>query len=63
MATCSSILGWKIPWTEETGWLQSMGSQSTYNTTEHGTVYLNVCGKSIYRRKEYVFYCYEQHVS
>ena len=25
MATCSSILAWKIPWTEEPGRLQSMG--------------------------------------
>ena len=27
MATYSSILTWKIPWTEEPGRLQSMGSQ------------------------------------
>ena len=27
MATHSSILGWEIPWTEEPGGLQSMGSQ------------------------------------
>ena len=27
MATQSSILAWKIPWTEEPGRLQSMGSQ------------------------------------
>ena len=27
MATHSSILAWKIPWTEEPGWLLSMGSQ------------------------------------
>ena len=26
MATCSSTLAWKIPWTEEPGGLQSMGS-------------------------------------
>ena len=32
MATHSSTLGWKIPWTEEPGGLQSMGSQS--DTTE-----------------------------
>ena len=25
--TCSSILAWEIPWTEEPGRLQSMGSQ------------------------------------
>ena len=27
MATHSSILDWEIPWTEEPGGLQSMGSQ------------------------------------
>ena len=27
MATHSSILAWKIPWTEECGGLQFMGSQ------------------------------------
>ena len=27
MATYSSILAWKIPWTEEPGGLQSIGSQ------------------------------------
>ena len=27
MATQSSILAWRIPWTEELGGLQSMGSQ------------------------------------
>ena len=34
MATHSSTLAWKIPWTEEPGGLQSMGSQSQ-DTTEH----------------------------
>ena len=28
MATHSSILAWRIPWTEEPGGLQSMGSQT-----------------------------------
>ena len=28
MATHSSTLAWKLPWTEEPGGLQSMGSQS-----------------------------------
>ena len=27
MAPCSSTLAWKIPWTEEPGGLQSVGSQ------------------------------------
>ena len=29
MATHSSILTWRVPWTEETGGLQSMGSQES----------------------------------
>ena len=28
MATHSSILAWRVPWTEEPGRLQSVGSQS-----------------------------------
>ena len=32
MATHSSILAWKIPWTEEPGSLQSMGSQESDRT-------------------------------
>ena len=37
MATCSSILAWKIPWTEEPGRLQSMWSQRVGHDreTEH----------------------------
>ena len=31
MATCSSILAWRIPWTEERRGLQSMGSQRVGN--------------------------------
>ena len=31
MATYSSILAWKIPWTEEPGGLQSMGSERVGN--------------------------------
>ena len=42
MATCSSILGWKIPWTEEPGRLQSMGSQRVGHNwmTEHAHTHL-----------------------
>ena len=29
MATLSNILAWEIPWTEEAGGLQSMGSQES----------------------------------
>ena len=32
MATHSSIPAWRIPWTEEAGRLQSMGSQKTDRT-------------------------------
>ena len=36
MATHSIILAWEIPWTEEAGGLQSMGSQSqTRLSTAH----------------------------
>ena len=38
MATHSSILAWEIPWTEEPGRLQSMGSQK--DTTERLTLSL-----------------------
>ena len=38
MATPSSILGWKIPWTEEPGRLQSMRSNRV-RTTEHAHVH------------------------
>ena len=35
MATHSSVLAWRIPWTEEPGRLQSMGSHKT-EATEYG---------------------------
>ena len=36
MATHSSILAWRIPWTEDPGGLQSMGSQrDTTKVTQH----------------------------
>ena len=52
MATHSSILGWRIPWTEEPGGLQSMGSQRVGHNwsglsctearmTSHSSVYQN----------------------
>ena len=34
MATHSSILAWEIPWTEEPGRLQSMGSQESDMTEQ-----------------------------
>ena len=45
MATRSSILTWRIPWTEEPGRLQSMGLQES-DTTErlstHTCVYIYI---------------------
>ena len=38
MATHSSILAWRIPWTEEPGGLQSMRSQKPSDTTEQLTL-------------------------
>ena len=37
MATHSSILAWRIPWTEEPGRLQSMGLQSQTRLRQLGT--------------------------
>ena len=37
MTTCSSILAWRIPWTEEAGKLPSMGSQSRTRLRETKT--------------------------
>ena len=34
MATHSSTIAWKIPWTEEPGRLQSMGSQRAVTTEQ-----------------------------
>ena len=36
MATHSSVLAWRVPWTEEPGGLQSMGSQGS-DMTKHTT--------------------------
>ena len=35
MASYSSVLAWRIPWTEEPGGLQSMGSQSWTQRSTH----------------------------
>ena len=43
MATHSSILAWRIPWTEELGGLQSMGSQRV-DMTERLSTHIGRCG-------------------
>ena len=40
MATHSSILAWKVLWTEEPGGLQSMGSHR--GTTEHACIHARI---------------------
>ena len=35
MATHSNILAWRIPWTEELGGLQSMGSQRVGHDSDY----------------------------
>ena len=42
MATHSSILAWRIPWTEESGELQSMGSQSWTRLSNFHFIILNI---------------------
>ena len=37
MATHSSILAWRIPWTEEPGGLQSMGLQKSWTRLSNQT--------------------------
>ena len=53
--TCSNILAWRIPWTEEPGVLQSMGSQSWTGLSDFHTLLLNMsenmCNKCFYFKK------------
>ena len=39
MATCSSILAWEVPWTEEPGGLQSKGLQRVGHSGASNTEY------------------------
>ena len=58
MATHSSVLAWRIPWTEEPGGLQFMGSQSrarpkqlrTYH--KDGLIKLRSSGQSRFGQKK-----------
>ena len=42
MATHSNILAWKIPWTENSGGVQAVGSQRIGQDREHTTTGLEV---------------------
>ena len=39
IATHSSVLGWRIPWTEEPGGQQSMGSQKSWTQLKQLSTY------------------------
>ena len=43
VATHSSILAWRIPWTEKPGRLQSMGSQSQTQLSESNPIMEGFC--------------------
>ena len=51
MATHSKILAWKIPWTEEPGGLQSMGSRSVGHWATNTNTGNPVCPRAISRNK------------
>ena len=43
MATHSSILAWKIPWTEEPGRLQHVGSQMSWTQLNDYIIHIFIC--------------------
>ena len=58
MATHSSFLAWEIPWTEELGRLQLMGSQRTVDMTEqlsmhtHNAHFFSCCSIILTRQRQ-----------
>ena len=58
MATHSSILAWNIPWTEEPGGLQSMGSQR--DTTDRAHISNYLCWKTFYLSRTNAFIKYDK---
>ena len=79
MTICSSILAWEIPWTEEPGGLQSMGSQGvghnwvTEHTHTHALSHMLISGQAGIQTKlfssrsrtlnDYKPYCLQTHGS
>ena len=58
MATQPSILAWKIPWTEEQGWVQFMGLQkldSTERLSTHKQIPGYQLGEDLYFK--YIILC------
>ena len=54
MATHSSILAWRIPWTEEPGGLQSMGWQSWTRPSQQSTTSTISLGIRERQTKQYI---------
>ena len=52
MATHSSILAWKIPWTEESGGLQSMGLQTVRQNLANNNFTFISLSPNLNKRKE-----------
>ena len=52
MATCSSILAWRIPWTEEPGELQSTGSHRVRHDWKCLSMHAGVLGVGSGKGKE-----------
>ena len=50
MATHSKILAWRIPWTEEPGRLQSMGSQRVRQDWMQLSTHTGIHGKHLVKR-------------
>ena len=46
MAIHFSILAWRIPWTEEPDWLQSMGLQRVDTIVQLTLDYIDLCRQS-----------------
>ena len=57
MAAHSSILAWRVPWTEEPGGLQSMGPQSQTQLKQ-----LGMLAYKFLSRKSYLIYIYKFYV-
>ena len=56
-ATHSSIIAWEIPWTEEPGGLQSMGSQKSWTWLDDYTItHTDETGKSKWHEKNWQSY-------
>ena len=52
MATHSSILAWRIPWSEKPGGLQSMGSQRAYSTDHQ--IHTSMCTFQMAEIRKYI---------